>query len=58
FKALSEAERTAALDGLLQHSTQVHIPFFATVLQPIARAKLTTTLLSPGVGGSKRQEGN
>ncbi|KAH9012272.1 hypothetical protein EDB85DRAFT_2159176 [Lactarius pseudohatsudake] len=32
FKVLSEAERTAALYGLSQHSTQVQIRFFITIL--------------------------
>ena len=51
FKVLSEAERTAALYSLLQHSTQVQIRFFITVLQQMARADPMTALLSPSVGG-------
>jgi hypothetical protein len=51
FKVLSEAERTAALYSLLQHSTQVQIRFFITVLQQMARADPMTALLSPAVGG-------
>ncbi|KAH8994156.1 hypothetical protein EDB86DRAFT_3078362 [Lactarius hatsudake] len=47
FKVLSEAERTAALYSLLQHSTQVQICFFITVLQQMARADSMTALLSP-----------
>jgi hypothetical protein len=51
FKVLSEAERTAALYSLLQHSTQVQIRFFITVLQQMARADPMTALLSPAMGG-------
>lgn len=51
FRVLSEAERTAALYSLLQHSTQVQIRFFITVLQQMARADPMTALLSPAVGG-------
>lgn len=51
FRVLSEAERTAALYSLLQHSTQVQIRFFITVLQQMARADPMTALLSPSVGG-------
>ena len=51
FKVLSEAERTAALYSLLQHSTQVQIRFFITVLQQMARADPMTALLSPSAGG-------
>ena len=50
FKVLSEAERTAALYSLLQHSTQVQIRFFITVLQQMARADPMTALLSPAIG--------
>src|SRR6266403_4944934 len=46
FKVLSEAERTAALYSLLQHSTRVQIRFFITVLQQMARADPMTALLS------------
>ncbi|KAH9012277.1 hypothetical protein EDB85DRAFT_1900469 [Lactarius pseudohatsudake] len=52
FKVLPEAERTATLYILLQHSTQVQIRFFITVLQQMARADPMTALLSPAVGGS------
>ena len=51
FKVLSEAERTAALYSLLQHSTQVQIRFFITVLQQMARSDPMTALLSPALGG-------
>ncbi|KAH9172679.1 hypothetical protein EDB89DRAFT_2220085 [Lactarius sanguifluus] len=56
FKVLSEAERTAALYSLLQHSTQVLIRFFITVLQQMARADPMTALLSPAVGGSMQSQ--
>ncbi|KAF7288364.1 SAM domain-containing protein [Mycena chlorophos] len=56
FKVLSEAERTAALYSLLQHSTQVQIRFFITVLQQMARSDPMTALLSPAVGGSMQQQ--
>ena len=36
IKVLSEAVRTAAFYSLLQHSTQVHIRFFITILQQMA----------------------
>jgi hypothetical protein len=52
FKVLSEAERTAALYSLLQHSTQVQIRFFITVLQQMARSDPMTALLSPAMGGT------
>ena len=51
FRVLSEAERTAALYSLLQHSTQVQIRFFITVLQQMARSDPMTALLSPNTGG-------
>lgn len=54
FRVLSEAERTAALYSLLQHSTQVQIRFFITVLQQMARADPMTALLSPSAGGELR----
>ncbi|CAG8639430.1 12179_t:CDS:2, partial [Acaulospora morrowiae] len=47
FRVLSEAERTAALYSLLQHSTQVQIRFFITVLQQMARNDPMGALLSP-----------
>lgn len=52
FRVLSEAERTAALYSLLQHSTQMQIRFFVTVLQQMARSDPMTALLSPAVGGA------
>lgn len=54
FKVLSEAERTAALYSLLQHSTQVQIRFFITVLQQMARSDPMTALLSPAMGGESQ----
>jgi len=54
FKVLSEAERTAALYSLLQHSTQVQIRFFITVLQQMARSDPMTALLSPAMGKELR----
>ncbi|KAL5501907.1 VTS1 [Sanghuangporus vaninii] len=56
FRVLSEAERTAALYSLLQHSTQVQIRFFITVLQQMARADPMTALLSPNAGGSMQSQ--
>ncbi|KAH9171644.1 hypothetical protein EDB89DRAFT_2229840 [Lactarius sanguifluus] len=56
FKVLSEAERTAALYSLLQHSTQVQIHFFITVLQQMARADPMIAHLSPAVGGSMQSQ--
>lgn len=53
---LSEAERTAALYSLLQHSTQVQIRFFITVLQQMAKADPMTALLSPSAGGSMQSQ--
>ncbi|EKM79172.1 hypothetical protein AGABI1DRAFT_113773 [Agaricus bisporus var. burnettii JB137-S8] len=55
FKVLSEAERTAALYSLLQHSTQVQIRFFITVLQQMARSDPMTALLSPAMGSMQNQ---
>jgi SAM domain (Sterile alpha motif) len=40
----------------LQHSTQVQIRFFITVLQQMARADPMTALLSPAVGGSMQSQ--
>ncbi|TDL19671.1 hypothetical protein BD410DRAFT_751831 [Rickenella mellea] len=56
FRVLSEAERTAALYSLLQHSTQVQIRFFITVLQQMARSDPMTALLSPNAGGSMQSQ--
>lgn len=55
FKVLSEAERTAALYSLLQHSTQLQIRFFITVLQQMARSDPMTALLSPAMGSMQSQ---
>ena len=55
FRVLSEAERTAALYSLLQHSTPVQIRFFLSVLHHMAQSDPMTALLSPnpaqGAGG-------
>ena len=51
FRVLSEAERTAALYSLIQHSSQVQIRFLITVLQQMARADPMTALLSPSQSG-------
>ncbi|BEI81484.1 hypothetical protein CcaverHIS002_0206440 [Cutaneotrichosporon cavernicola] len=48
FRVLSEAERTAALYSLLQHSTSVQIRFFLSVLHHMAQADPMTAMLSPG----------
>lgn len=47
FRVLSEAERTAALYSLLQHSTPVQIRFFLSVLQHMAQSDPMAALLSP-----------
>ncbi|KAI7820139.1 hypothetical protein BC939DRAFT_505196 [Gamsiella multidivaricata] len=47
FRVLSEAERTAALYSLLQHSSQVQIRFFITVLQQMAKKDPVGALLAP-----------
>ncbi|KAF9581395.1 hypothetical protein BGW38_001609 [Lunasporangiospora selenospora] len=47
FRVLSEAERTAALYSLLQHSSQVQVRFFITVLQQMAKKDPVGALLSP-----------
>lgn len=56
FRVLSEAERTAALYSLLQHSTQMQIRFFITVLQQMARSDPMTAILSPNVGASMQNQ--
>ncbi|KAF8333571.1 uncharacterized protein EI90DRAFT_2971042 [Cantharellus anzutake] len=56
FRVLSEAERTAALYSLLQHSTQMQIRFFVTVLQQMARSDPMTALLSPAIGASMQSQ--
>ncbi|KAG6902540.1 hypothetical protein C0995_015358 [Termitomyces sp. Mi166 len=56
FKVLSEAERTAALYSLLQHSTQVQIRFFITVLTQMSKSDPMTALLSPQIGGSMQSQ--
>ncbi|EIW72378.1 hypothetical protein TREMEDRAFT_36653 [Tremella mesenterica DSM 1558] len=47
FRVLSEAERTAALYSLLQHSTPVQIRFFLSVLHHMAQQDPMTAVLSP-----------
>ena len=47
FRVLSEAERTAALYSLLQHSTPVQIRFFLSVLHHMAQSDPMTALFSP-----------
>ncbi|WWC86499.1 uncharacterized protein L201_001376 [Kwoniella dendrophila CBS 6074] len=51
FRVLSEAERTAALYSLLQHSTPVQIRFFLSVLHHMAQSDPMTALLSPAPSG-------
>lgn len=51
FRVLSEAERTAALYSLLQHSTPVQIRFFLSVLHHMAQADPMTAMLSPAPAG-------
>ncbi|TIA97260.1 hypothetical protein E3P96_03435 [Wallemia ichthyophaga] len=53
FRVLSEAERTAALYSLLQHSSQMQIRFFITVLQQMSRSDpVSQALFSPSVGAN------
>ncbi|KAI8879013.1 hypothetical protein K501DRAFT_227418 [Backusella circina FSU 941] len=47
FKYLNETERTATIYTLLQHSTQVQIRFFITVLQQMSKKDPLGALLSP-----------
>ncbi|KAI8062056.1 hypothetical protein BDF21DRAFT_455588, partial [Thamnidium elegans] len=47
FRYLNEAERTATIYTLLQHSTQVQIRFFITVLQQMSKKDPLAALLSP-----------
>ncbi|KAI8997040.1 hypothetical protein BDB01DRAFT_845732 [Pilobolus umbonatus] len=47
FCYLNEAERTATIYTLLQHSTQVQIRFFITVLQQLGKKDLLAAILSP-----------
>jgi hypothetical protein len=47
FKYLNETERTATIYSLLQHSTQVQIRFFITVLQQMSKKDPLGALLSP-----------
>ncbi|TIC10574.1 hypothetical protein E3Q15_03012 [Wallemia mellicola] len=53
FRVLSEAERTAALYSLLQHSSQMQIRFFITVLQQMSRSDpISQALFSPSAGAN------
>lgn len=47
FRYLNEAERTATIYTLLQHSTQVQIRFFTAVLQQMSKTDPLGALLSP-----------
>lgn len=47
YRALTEAERTAAIYSLLQHSSQVQLRFFSTVLQQMNAQDPVSALLSP-----------
>lgn len=47
FRYLNEAERTATIYSLLQHSSQVQIRFFITVLQQMGNKDPLGSLLSP-----------
>ncbi|BFZ56794.1 Flap-structured DNA-binding and RNA-binding protein [Savitreella phatthalungensis] len=51
FRVLSDAERTAALYSLLQHTTHVQIRFFIMVLQQMARQDPLAAMLSPAPFG-------
>ncbi|KAI8855182.1 hypothetical protein BC829DRAFT_2062 [Chytridium lagenaria] len=48
FSVLSDPERTTALYSLLQHTTQVQIRFFITVLQQMAQKDPIAAVVSPG----------
>lgn len=47
YRALTEAERTAAIYSLLQHSSQVQLRFFSTVLQQMHAKDPVSAMLSP-----------
>lgn len=47
FRYLNEAERTATIYTLLQHSTQVQIRFFMVILQQLSQKDPVAALLSP-----------
>ncbi|KAJ3220276.1 hypothetical protein HDU67_003291 [Dinochytrium kinnereticum] len=51
FSVLSDPERTTALYSLLQHTTQVQIRFFITVLQQMAQKDPIAAAVSPGGHG-------
>ncbi|KAJ3117369.1 Flap-structured DNA-binding and RNA-binding protein [Phlyctochytrium bullatum] len=52
FSVLSDPERTTALYSLLQHTTQVQIRFFITVLQQMAQKDPLSAVVSPSTHGS------
>ncbi|ORY29371.1 hypothetical protein BCR39DRAFT_532534 [Naematelia encephala] len=52
FRVLSEAERTAALYSLLQHSTPVQIRFFMSVLHHMSQSDPMSAILSPNPAAS------
>ncbi|KAJ3103939.1 hypothetical protein HDU97_009751 [Phlyctochytrium planicorne] len=52
FSVLSDPERTTALYSLLQHTTQVQVRFFITVLQQMAQKDPLAAVVSPGGHGS------
>ncbi|KAJ3197090.1 hypothetical protein HK101_006052 [Irineochytrium annulatum] len=52
FSVLSDPERTTALYSLLQHTTQVQIRFFITVLQQMAQKDPIAAVVSPGGAGA------
>lgn len=47
YRALTEAERTAAVYSLLQHSSPVQLRFFATLLQQMNAQDQLGAMLSP-----------
>lgn len=56
FRYLNEAERTATIYILLQHSSQVQIRFFITVLQQMSNRDPLGALLSPHPDKGKREK--
>jgi len=56
FSVLSDPERTTALYSLLQHTTQVQVRFFTTVLQQMAHKESAANALNkPPVPIPKRK---
>ncbi|OLY83194.1 Protein VTS1 [Smittium mucronatum] len=53
FSVLSEPERTAALYNLIQHSSDVQIRFFITILQQMAKTEQPLSTLYEGDRNSK-----